>query len=480
MSAEPVGLADGKLYRSGADAAEARRAFESGSVPVAVYGLGKMGLPLAAVYADVSRNVTGVDVDPDVVDRIEAGGSHVEGEPGLDELVAETVGDGALGATTDATAAAGEAAVHVIIVPTLIEDDGQPDLSAVDAVTDAVAEGLEPGDLVIVESTVPPRTCEDHVLPRLEAASGLELGEFGLAFCPERTKSGRAIQDVRGAHPKVVGGADDASTRAARLIYESIAGDDVVAVSDATTAEAVKVFEGVYRDVNIALANELGRFASELEIDVTEAIDAANTQPVCDIHTPGAGVGGHCIPIYPHFLIGPYETETSVMEAARAVNEAMPAYTAGQVLRGLREEGVEPAGAGVLVLGLTYRPGVDELRKTPSLPLIRTLADAGVSVSAVDPVTDDTDQFEEAGATIVGLDAVRGTARRADADDGAATPDDGYDAVVLVTPQPAFEEIDVPSLGTGDAPLVVVDGRQALTHLQDHDDLHYRGIGIDA
>ena len=474
MNAEHAAdLARGKLYGTGADDDERRRAFASGEVPVAVYGLGKMGLPLAAVYAEVSGNVLGVDVDPDVVDRVSAGESHVEGEPGLDELVAETVSGGALGATVDPVAAARRAGVHVIIVPTLLDEAGGPDLSAVEAVASSIAEGLEPGDLVVLESTVPPRTCVDRVLPLLERESGLEADEFGLAFCPERTKSGRAVEDIRGAHPKIVGGVDDESTRAARAVYETIVDNDVIPVSDATTAEAVKVFEGVYRDVNIGLANEFARHGEELDVDVTEAITAANTQPFCDIHTPGVGVGGHCIPIYPHFLIDRFEADSDVMEAARTANEAMPAYTAGQVLRGLREEGVDPADSDALVLGLTYRPGVDELRKTPALPLIRTLADAGVSVSAVDPITDDTEQFEDAGAGIVGLDDV------AAATEGG-TAESGYDAVVLVTPQAPFEGLDVPALGTGDAPLVVVDGRQSLTHLQNHDDVHYRGIGVDA
>ena len=467
-------LAEGKLYGVEAPEAEQRHAFASGEVPVAVYGLGKMGLPLAAVYAEVCGNVLGVDVDPEVVDRVSAGENHVEGEPGLGDLVAETVAEGALGATVDAAAAARRAGVHVIIVPTLLEADGEPDLSAVEAVAESIAEGLEPGDLVVLESTVPPRTCRDRILPLLERESGLSAGEFGLAFCPERTASGRAVEDIRGAYPKVVGGVDDESTRAARAVYETIVDNDVISVSDATTAEAVKVFEGVYRDVNIGLANELARHGEELGVDVTEAIDAANTQPFCDIHTPGVGVGGHCIPIYPHFLIEPFEADSDVMESARAVNEAMPAYTAGQVLRGLREEGIDPAGARTLVLGLTYRPGVDELRKTPALPLIRTLADAGVSVSAVDPVTDDTEQFEDAGARIVELDDVT------DATPEGGAPESGYDAVVLVTPQAAFDDLDVPALSAGDAPLVVVDGRQSLTHLQNHDDVHYRGIGVDA
>jgi len=491
-----------KLY--GTEAAEERRrdALLSGRVPIAVYGLGKMGLPLAAAYAEVTGNVTGVDVDEAVVRAINDGECHVGGEPGLAELVQRTVADGAFEATTDSRNAAARASVHVVIVPTLIED-GEPDLSIVEAVAADIAQGLEPGDLVVFESTLPPRTCRDVLLPLLEEQSGLELGEFGLAFCPERTSSGRALKDIRGAHPKIVGGADAESARAAELLYGEITDNEVVRVSDATTAESVKVFEGVYRDVNIALANELARHGDRLGIDVVEAIEAANGQPYCDIHDPGAGVGGHCIPYYPHFLIEPFDADSQLMETAREVNEAMPGYTAELALDGLRAEGIDPDDADVLVMGLTYRPGVAEIRATPALPAIDRLDDAGADVDAVDPVLDEYGAFRDAGASIVAADElvtsrIVAAASDAEADDGAASDaeaQDGeetsvsspsYDAVVLVTAQEQFDRIDVPELG-GDSGrgddeegrLVVVDGRQALTALRGDDRVRYEGVGLD-
>jgi UDP-N-acetyl-D-mannosaminuronic acid dehydrogenase len=452
------------LYGSAVSDDERRAALRNGAIPVAVYGLGKMGLPLAAVYADVTGDVVGVDVDPDVVASVSAGENHIAGEPGLDELVAATVGSGSLSATTDGPAAAQDARVHVVIVPTLIDETSRPDLSVVESAMGDVAAGLAPGDVVILESTVPPRTCVDRVLPLLEERSGLASGEFGLAFCPERTSSGRAIKDVRGAYPKIVGGVDDGSTRAAKLLYGEISDNEVIAVSDATTAEAVKVFEGVYRDVNIALANELTRHGEELGIGVLEAIEAANTQPFCDLHVPGAGVGGHCIPYYPHFLIEEFEAGSRLMETARDVNDAMPGYTAELALNGLAEQGIDSEGAEVLVLGLTYRAGVDELRATPALGVIERLASAGADVTAVDPVTDTHGPFEEAGAEVVPLTEAR---------------ERSYDAVVLVTAQAAFADLDVPALGAGRGRLVVVDGRQVLTELEESD-VYYKGIGINA
>lgn len=452
------------LYGSDVSIDDQRTALRSGEVPVAVYGLGKMGLPLASVYADVTGNVTGVDVDPAVVESVSAGENHIAGEPGLSDLVRDLVDRGALSATTDGPAAAREARIHVVIVPTLVDENSKPDLSVVESVMDDVASGLSAGDQVVLESTVPPRTCRDVVAPLLATESGLGRDEFGLAFCPERTASGRALEDIRGAYPKIVGGIDDESTRVAELVYGEINSEEIIPVADATTAEAVKVFEGVYRDVNIALANELTKHAEELEISVLEAIQAANTQPFCDLHIPGAGVGGHCIPYYPHFLIQTFEADSRLMELSREINDTMPTYTAELALAGLAKHGKESEGSEVLVLGLTYRAGVDELRATPAMGVIERLASAGASVTAADPITDAHEPFERAGAAVVSLDEAR---------------ERTYDAVVLVTAQEAFERIDVPALAADD-PLVVIDGRQALTELENENGIYYRGIGINA
>ncbi|WP_440991917.1 nucleotide sugar dehydrogenase [Haloarchaeobius baliensis] len=414
-------------------------AFGLGEYQVAVYGLGKMGLPLAAVFAEATGDVVGVDVDEGVVAAVEAGESHVAGEPGLDELVSRTVERGALRATTDGERAAASACIHVVMVPTLVTD-GEPELGALDAAIDDVAAGLQPGDAVFVECTVPPRTCVDRLQPALVAKSGLDPDEFGLAFCPERTMSGRAIEDIRGSYPKVVGGVDPASTELARRVYREINDAGVHAVTDATTAEAVKVFEGLYRDVNIALANELAQFADAFGIDVTEAIETANTQPFCDIHTPGAGVGGHCIPYYPHFVMGQFEPDAPLLRTARAVNDRMPAFVAERLLDELHAVGTSPEDATVAVLGLTYRPGVAEVRATPAKPLAARLADAGVTVLGVDPLVDHVPGFPH------------------EVLDPYELSDRDIEGAVLVTAHDEFDDLDWAAFDR----LAVVDGRQAL------------------
>ncbi|WP_265112456.1 nucleotide sugar dehydrogenase [Halosolutus halophilus] len=415
------------------------RAFlTGGDVPVAVYGLGKMGLPLAAVYAETTGNVTGVDVDPTVVETVVDGESHVVGEPGLDDLVADQVAADRLDATTEGPAAAAEARIHVVIVPTLLDEHDRPTLITVESVADDIAAGLEPGDLVVAESTLPPGTCRDVLKPHLTSESGLDPDEFGLAFCPERTSSGTALRDIRGHYPKVVGGVDDESTRAAAIVYDELSANEVHPVSDATTAEAVKVFEGVYRDVNIALANELGRLADELEISVREAIDTANDLPMCQLHDPGPGVGGHCIPYYPHFLLSRMDEPMALTRTAREVNDAMPTVVVDRLERELAATGDALANATVAVLGLTYRPGVEETRASPALGVVDELTERGAAVAGVDPLVDPGDYG----------------VRPIEIDELAAAE---LDAAVVVTPHEAFDEIPWAELD----PMVVVDGRDA-------------------
>lgn len=434
------------LYGATDNEAAQRAAFTGGDVPVAVYGLGKMGLPLAAVYADVSGNTVGVDVDESVVESVAAGECHVKREPGLRSLVAQTVADGSLRATTDSRAAAAAAAVHVIMVPTLLTADKEPDLSALLSAVRDVAAGLSPGDLVVVESTVPPRTTADKVVPLLAAESELPPTAFGVAACPERTVSGEALADIRGTHPKVVGGVDDESTRVAALIYDEISDNEVVETSDATVAEAVKVFEGVYRDVNIALANQLATYAAEVDADVTEAIDVANTQPFCDVHDPGPGVGGHCIPVYPYFLTGAFDVDDPLLTTAREVNDGMAEYTVTLLERILSVHGIDRQGPRVLLLGLTYKANIEELRNTPALPVAEFLREAGASVVGVDPMLDD---WSDSPAEHELADIERCVVEEMyDAD---------ADAVVLVTPHDEFAGADWAAF---DAP--ILDGRGAI------------------
>jgi UDP-N-acetyl-D-mannosaminuronic acid dehydrogenase len=410
-------------------------------VAIAVWGLGKLGLPLAAVLADHGASVTGVDIDASVVERVNAGRSPISGEPGLASLVQQHAGGG-LRATSDGTAAARDAGVHIILVPTILDEESQPELSALEAAVGDIATGVSAGDLVILESTVPVGTTRAVVCAALQDV-GLAIGtDVGVAFCPERTSSGRVIEDLTASYPKIVGGVSPASAAAARALYGCFNAPGVIVMESLETAEAVKLFEGVYRDVNIALANELARVSDSWGIDADAAFRAANTQPYCDLHTPGIGVGGHCIPVYPWFVMATAD-ETPLVRTARSVNSGMPHHVLRLLERRLAAHEVPLAGSQILVLGLTYRPGVDELRYAPALDLIDALVAAGARVIAHDPITD-----------LAAIDR--------DAVDTVSAPTDavGVDAAVLATGHRAYRDLDLGALRGLMRTPVMIDGRR--------------------
>ncbi len=427
-----------KIYR--ADKNEIQKALINGNLTVAVYGLGKMGLPLAAVFAEMGAKVIGADIDKKVVDAINEGLCHIEGEPELVELVEKNVKRKRLSATADLITAAKKSDVMVIIVPTFLDENNNPDLSIISSVCNNISQGLKKGDLVIVESTVPPRTTRDILLPIL-LESGLHEGDFGLAFCPERTSSGRAILDITGAYPKVVGGIDKESTMAAEAVYSIINAKGVISVSDATTAEAVKVFEGLYRDVNIALANELSLVCAELDISAIEVFNVANTQPYCHLHMPGCGVGGHCIPVYPYFIIKNVNASTELLKLARKINDGMALYTVNLVKAALNRSKMSLEGSNILVLGVVYRGGVKETRKSPAVEIIKILRKEGAGVYAFDPLL--KDEVSRFGATPLNLDEAK-----------------DMDAVVIAADYKEFKEINWEELGRRMRRRVLVDGRQ--------------------
>ncbi len=351
---------------------------------IAVVGLGKIGLPLAAQFAGRGQRVIGCDINPAVVAAVQAGQCPIVEEPGLEERVAATVQAGRLTATTDTTAGVQQSNVVVIIVPLMVDEAHGVDYSIVDSATQAAAAGLQPGTLVLYETTLPVGTTRERLGALLEAGSGLTMGrDFHLAFSPERVYSGRIFHDLA-TYPKVVGGIDPASTAAAVAFYTAVLdGAVVLAVRDTETAELVKLLETTYRDVNIALASEFARYAAGRGLPVDEAIAAANTQPYSHIHRPGIGVGGHCIPVYPYFLItDDAPGDLTLPRAARQANDAMVPWALARLATALG--GL--AGHTILILGYSYRENVKETAFTAAKPLIRELQAAGATALLCDPL----------------------------------------------------------------------------------------------
>ena len=418
---------------------------------VAVVGAGKMGLPLAAQFAWHGWRVIAVDVQQAVVDAINEGRSHVGQEPGLAYLVAEAHAAGRLRATTAAADAARTADVVVLIVPVMLDGDFQPDYRYMDAAVASIAPGVHRGSLVVFETTLPVGDTRDRYTPRLEAVSRLRAdSDFFVAFSPERLYSGAALRNLA-TYPKLVGGIGPASTARAAAFYDGVLDAEIVAMSSAEAAEFSKLADTTYRDVNIGLANEFARYADRIGVDIHEVIAAANSQPYSHIHQPGLGVGGHCIPVYPHFLLS-RAPELSLVAQARRTNDGQ-VDVAIDVLRealgGLRD-------VPVLVLGVTYRHGVKELAYSRGLALIEGLRAAGADVAAYDPLLA-ADEINAIGATPWVW--------------GSAGP---FRAIVTQTADPAFAALDAgwfPELA------LVLDGRDSLRDLALPAGVAYRGIG---
>lgn len=349
---------------------------------VAVVGLGKIGLPLAAQIAGKGHTVIGADLQAGIVASVNAGKTHIEGEPGLADAVSAAVAAGRLTATASTSDAVRESDVAIVIVPLVVGADKTPDYRSLDAAVRAVGRGLSRGTLVIMETTLPVGATRKHVAAILEKESGLSSGEdFYLAFSPERLYSGRVFQDLA-RYPKIVGGVDDESTRRAVDFYEASLDAEVRAVANSETAEFAKLAETTYRDVNIALANELALYGGAHGAHVRAAFDAANSQPFSHLHRPGIGVGGHCIPVYPHFLLSDSEHgELNLVRVAREINDGMAARSLSWLdlaIGGL-------AGKRILVLGLSYREDVKELSFSTALAIVEQLRRAGATVLAHDP-----------------------------------------------------------------------------------------------
>ena len=353
---------------------------------IAVVGLGHIGLPLAVQYASRGHAVIGADRNPRIVDALGRGTSPHLDEADVVDAVPGLVAGGTLRATTSTADAVAAAEAVVVIVPVVVDAAREIDFGQIDAATRDVARALRPGTLVIYETTLPIGTTRDRFGPVLAEGSGLELDrDFFLAFSPERVLVGRVLLDLR-RYPKIVGGTSEESTRRAVDFYRDVLDPEteITAVANAETAEMTKLAETTYRDVNIALANEYARHAARRGIDVLEVIAAANSQPYSHIHQPGVGVGGHCIPVYPHLLFNG-EPGLSIPRLAREVNEGMASYAvtaAEERLGSLR-------GQPVLVLGIAYRADVREDAFSSAFRLRDELRAAGAIVYAHDPYFDE-------------------------------------------------------------------------------------------
>lgn len=362
---------------------------------VAVVALGKIGLPLAVQFARSGFEVTGVDVNAETVDKVNAGVVPFPGEAHLDEYLADVVSSGNLRATTDYGAAIPDADVIVLVVPLFVDEETwQPDFGWMDSATQSLAEHLTPGTLISYETTLPVGTTRNRWKPMIEKISGLKEGQdFHLVFSPERVLTGRVFEDLR-RYPKLIGALSAEGAELAREFYEGALQFDerddlprengVWDLGSAEASELAKLAETTYRDVNIGLANQFAVYADKEGIDVNSVIDACNSQPFSHIHRPGIAVGGHCIPVYPRLYLST-DPDASIVRESRLFNAGMPEYC----VQALEEEAGALDGQTVVVLGASYRGGVKETAFSGVFATVGALQSRGAIVKVHDPMYSD-------------------------------------------------------------------------------------------
>ncbi len=342
---------------------------------ICVIGLGYIGLPTAGMLASKGFNVCGIDVNPNIVQTINNAQIHIE-EPGLKELIESTVLSGNLKAYTEVQ----EADAFIIAVPTPVKAGKKACLDYVEAAALSILSKLRKNNLVILESTSPPETTKDFLIPILEK-SGLKIGEeLFVAHCPEKVLPGYIIHELV-FNQRIIGGINQKSALLAKDLYASFV-QGQIHLTDTVTAEMVKIMENTYRDVNIALANELAKISQKMGINAWEVIKLANLHPRVNIHSPGPGVGGHCISVDPWFIVEKNPVLAQLIGQARITNDSMPEFTYKILLESLKDI----SNPKITMLGLTYKPDIDDIRESPSIEIAKLIENnPSMGLSIYDP-----------------------------------------------------------------------------------------------
>ena len=420
-------------------------------VTCGVVGLGYVGLPLAIEMGHAGLRVIGFEKSERVVDLVNGGGSHIKDVSAQDVAALRKAGQ--LEATLDMSRLA-ECDVISICVPTPLGKTKDPDMSFVVTATESVAEALRPGQLIVLESTTYPGTTRELLLPTFEKR-GFQVGDdFFLCFSPERVDPGNPTWHTKNT-PKVLGGITDRCTKLGEQVYELFI-DDVVPVSSPEAAELTKLLENTFRMINIGLVNEMAVICDKLGVSVWEVIDAAATKPFGFMKfSPGPGLGGHCIPLDPHYLAWKMRTlhyKTRMIELAGEINTEMPAFWVGKVADALNDAGKPMRGSRVLVLGVAYKKDIDDLRESPALEILDLLSKKGADARYHDPyVPEIVDDGHTPGGAV---------GRSVPLDDETLR---GADAVIIVTDHSAIDYGRVKQFAS-----IVIDSRNALSRSAVH------------
>lgn len=420
-------------------------------------GLGYVGIPLSALLASKGFDVVGIDLLSDRAEAVSNGKLPLKGdEPGLREMLAKAVKKGKLRATTSYGACKDRTAIFVC-VDTPIDADRRPDYSKLEKALSGIGKNMRNGALVVVESTVAPGTMTGVVTSTLERESGMKLGkDFRLAHCPERVMPGRLLYNIT-HYDRVIGGSDRQSINRAVAIYSKLTKGELHP-TDLTTAEIVKTAENAYRDVQIAFANEVALMSEKLGADAFEVRRLVNTCPFRDMHVPGAGVGGHCLPKDPWLLVqSARAANPRLIPTARAVNDSMPFHVLDLAASALQEAGKTVEGAVIAVMGASFLQDSGDARNSPSVPVIESLRNAK-ELRVHDPFLDD----------IAGVSVIKDWRRALD----------GADLAIFMVSHKQYAGISAPALKKFMRTPVVVDGRNIFSaERMMRAGIVYRGVG---
>lgn len=414
----------------------------------AIYGLGNVGGPLAAAWLRAGAKVIGVDISKKLISEIKSGVSHKK-EPYVSDTFSKSIKNGTLTLTSDGIQASKDADIKIMAVPVGLKNNGA-DLNALVSVSKNIAAGLKKGDAVLISPSVPPGTTKNIVLPILENGSKLVGGKnFHLIYNPERIFEGRALEDIECNYPAIVAGLDEKSLLFAEDLLKIISKKGVLKMSSLANAESEKLFEGVYRDVNIALANELATFCESIGVDFWESRKGANSQPYCHLHYPGTGVGGLCIPVYPKFILQEAKKirkHLKITEFARKINDAMPKKCVNDVIQLLSDNHRSLNNAKISILGLGFRGEVTDSRLSPTYVVVREFLKKGCKVAVHDPYIHQDDLLPSNVVLSNDMEKIITNA----------------DLIFISTDHKSYAKLNSKSFAKAKKPLLIFDGRNIL------------------
>jgi len=359
---------------------------------VGVFGFGHVGLTIGVGWGLAGARVVGMTLDKKAIGLVKTGVSPFPEEAYLTKYIKMLRSSRLLEVTEDYSYGARESDIKIIAVPVYLSKDKTPDLTPVIRVSEEIGRNLGRGDVVIVETSIPPGTTRNVVKPILEKHSGLKADEdFALAYSPERISSGTALADYLEKYPKIIGCDSPRSLNLVAKLYSAVVKSGVVTMSSTVAAETEKLFEGIYRDINIALANELAIFCEKIGVPYDEIRSAANSQPFSHLHSPGIGVGGACIPVYPYFVLdvaAKHGVKLQITQLSRSINEQATEFFIGKIINATRFLQKEPSHCNFALLGLSFRGGTSDTRLSPALKILSFIEKLGASIRVCDPLVE--------------------------------------------------------------------------------------------